>query len=122
MKMRMVVQAAAIAAALAASGAVLAQSQDQMSLDRAQLPAAVGQVPDNAPVPGNAQIRANAAPAASVQDADAVGEKSRAQIAQELADAARRGDIVHGDGGLTLREHEPRTYPRAGTPVLSGMQ
>jgi hypothetical protein len=121
MKVRMMVRVAAITAALAGAGSALAQSQDQMRLDRAQLPAAVGQVPDNAPVPGNAQVRDNAPSAAN--DLAATGDKSRAQVAQELAEAAHRGDIVHGDQGLTLREHEPRSYPRAAVaPVLSGMQ
>lgn len=39
--------------------------------------------------------------------------KTREQVRQELADAIRNGDLVTGEGNLTLRERFPNRYPVA---------
>jgi ribosomal protein L30E len=39
--------------------------------------------------------------------------KTRQQVRAELAEALRTGDIVSGEGGLTLRQQFPAQYPQA---------
>jgi hypothetical protein len=134
-KIRLAIGVTAVAAALTGTSAIA--QQDQMSLDRSQLPAAVGQVPDKAPVPGNAQVAQNgdtsqvqpdntqAAPVppadqnnySSTAGTNASDPKSRAEVYQELQDAARNGNVPHGDQGLTKKDQLPYAYPGPSNPV-----